>query len=205
MASKVGIWNTALQRLGTRRVDTDTEDTAEAEALEAVYDDALAEVLEAHPWSFARKAVQLSRLVATPVEVWAYFYALPADLVSIIRVSDGTDNCEVFTGPSIPYERQDDDRIATDAEAVYLAYIYASTDPNLWTPSFRSALAWKLATEVAYQLAESTTKTDWCESKYQTELMKAKSLDFPRSRIRPINRTSWVTSRRSGVGNYEGH
>lgn len=202
MASKVGVWNLCLTRLGTRRVDTDTEDTAEAEALDAIWDDALAEVLESHPWSFARKAVQLSQLVATPVTTWTYFYQLPADIVSILQVSDGTDNFELFTGPSIPYERQDDDRIAADAEEVYLAYIYSSTDPNLWTPSFRSALAWKLASEVAYKLTESTTKADFAEKKYAMVLEEAKSRDAPRSRIRQINPTTFVTSRRAGVGDW---
>lgn len=200
MASKLGIFQTACQRLGTRRPETDTELTAEGEALAAVYDEVRLYVLEQHPWSFCRVAVQLARLVATPVEVWTYFYALPTDIVSILRVSDGTDNHEWQTGSSIPYERQHDDRIATDAEDVYLYYIKDEEDVNLWVPSFRSALAWRLAYEVGYRLTESTTKVDRAEKKYLQELEVAKSQDAPKSRIRRLNSPWWTVSRRAGVG-----
>jgi hypothetical protein len=203
MASKVGLWNVALQRLGTRRVDTDTEDTAEAEALDAVYDETLLYVLGEYPWSFARSVVQLAQQVATPTTVWAYFYDLPSDLVSLLRVSDGVDNYEWQTGPSIPYERQEDDRIATDAEAAYLYYVKAVSDINQMSPSFRSALAWRLAMAVSYRLTESTTKADRCEFKYNQELEVAKSKDSIKSRIRPINPSSWVTSRESGSSTSE--
>jgi len=200
MASKVGVWNQALQRLGTRRVETDTESTAEAEALEAVWDETRLYVLEQYPWSFARTVDQLARLVATPGTVWKYWYKLPADTVGILRVSDDTDNYEWQTGDSIPYERQYDDRIAADAEAVYLYYLRDVEDMNLWVSSARSALAWRLAYEVAYRLTESTAKADRAEKKYFEELGQAKSQDSQRSRGRRINQTSWVTSRIASVG-----
>ncbi|MGI9501479.1 MAG: hypothetical protein ACR2RE_00290, partial [Geminicoccaceae bacterium] len=156
-------------------------------------------VLEEYPWSFARVAVQLSQLVATPVEVWKYFYQLPADIVSILRVSDGTDNFEWQLGRSIPYERQYDDRVATDAEEIYLYYIRDVDDMNLWVPSARSALAWRLAYEVALRLTEHSSKADRAERKYFESLEAAKSKDAPRSRPRRIPDTPWNTSRRASV------
>ncbi|MGI9493084.1 MAG: hypothetical protein ACR2QF_11860 [Geminicoccaceae bacterium] len=200
MASKVGVWNQALQRLGTRRVDTDTEETAEAEALIAVWDEARLYVLEQYPWSFARVVDQLAQVLPAPETVWTYFYQLPSDIVHILRVSDGTDNFEWSVGKSVPYERQFDDRIAADAEEAYLYYIRDVDDMNLWIPSARSALAWRLAYEVGPRLVESAAKWERADREYLKGVEIAKSQDSARSRAFRINETPHVTARRSAVG-----
>lgn len=200
MASKTDVWNSALQRLGSRRVETDTEQTAEAEALAAIWNETRLYVLAEHPWSFARTTQKLARLASpTPETVWKYFYQLPSDIVSILRVSDDTKNFEYRKGRSISFERQAQDRIATDAEDVYLYYITDVSDMNLWTPSVRSALAWRLAYEVAYRLYESSGKVDRAEAKYRQELQIAKSHDASRSELKSINQTSWITAREAAV------
>lgn len=200
MASKLGLFNQALQRLGDRRIETDTEETAENEALSAVYDECREEVLATHPWSFARTRVELARIVDTPLTVWTYYYQLPADLIEILQVSDGTDSREYQDDSSIPYVREEDDKIAVDAEDVYLTYTRDVTDVNLMPVTFRTALSWKLAADVAYRLMESTTKQQWAEGKYLSQLEFAKSKDAPKGRIRRVRETSWVMSRRVGLG-----
>lgn len=199
MADKVGIFNLALQRLWTRRVESPTEESREAEALLAIYDATRDFVLDEYLWSFAQAAVELSRLVDAPLISWRYFYQLPNDRIRIARVIDRVDGLRFGEGPSVPHEVVEDERIATDAEQVYLQYIRVVTDENLLPPYFVSLLAWRLAHEVGGVLAASQTRIEKAAAEYAKELNSAKGKDSRRGVVMPVTYTSWADARRAGV------
>lgn len=62
--SKLTVANIALSKIGERAITSFLQsDSATAEAINAVYDDILREVLSEHPWSFAKKRVALTATV----------------------------------------------------------------------------------------------------------------------------------------------
>ena len=70
MSAKFKIINLALRRLGQDPISTIGEDTENYRKVNDIYDLDLRSFLRAHPWSFAKKEVELSRVVATDTAAW---------------------------------------------------------------------------------------------------------------------------------------
>jgi hypothetical protein len=176
--SPVDICNKALLRVGHRQLLGDlSENTAEAQACNALYDMALDEVLAAAPWRWAMQHATLALLSGVTRTNWAYAYALPADcLTPRYLVPAGLtpptlpplgpwtfpSNSWVDGGPSlalgvrVPFEMGYDATfgriLVSNAEAAELVYTARVTAVPYFPPLFTDALAWKLASDLALSL-----------------------------------------------------
>lgn len=70
MSAKFKIINLALRRLGQDPIITLGEDTENYRKINDIYDLNLKSYLRLHPWSFAKKEVALTRVVATDTASW---------------------------------------------------------------------------------------------------------------------------------------
>lgn len=144
MASSVDIANLALSHFGQAANLSSIAapySSAESEHAGRFYPIALAECLEAHPWTWATKRAALAELV-NDRDDWAYRYALPADFLKPRRVlPDGYADTE---NDGSPYEWEGSSLYCDEALAT-LVYTFSVTDTTKFSPMFVKALSFRLA------------------------------------------------------------
>lgn len=143
MASAVDIYNLALAHLGNKAQVTSANDgSVESSHCARFYPIALAEVLEAADWTFARKRVALSLLTTNPSDLWAYAYSLPSDCIVPRRIVTGDQT--LYEQDSSNFELEGD-YILTNQESAVLMYTASVVNTARFSPAFVGALSLWLA------------------------------------------------------------
>lgn len=150
MPTDVGIWNDALSLMGLMPVNDLNGTSDSSRQLADQWTRVPASILEEADWNSAITRVALGRLDATPAHGYAYFYQLPNDVARICYLND--------TGlEDEPFERWRDEqgKIATDAEAVYLWYVAKETltNPGRWQQCLADYVSAEMAVRCAPRLA----------------------------------------------------
>lgn len=167
MSSPIDICNMALAHLGDRRITRLDDDAATDDALvrycSEFYLQARQEALAAHRWSFAKATAALSRRTDITVIGFTYAHELPADRMRLLRLVPGSelrDADGIVTG--IGYETRKIDQfkivgtqVWSNSEFVALEYIKDETNPSVWLPHFRAAVARLLAHYLAGPTADN--------------------------------------------------
>lgn len=189
VTTEVQIWNIALSRVGERAVSSVSDTSAAAGHCQTHYDFCLKEVLERFEWPFARRQAILSEPDGVEREGWEYCYLLPSDCVKPLRLLAEDERAGLLT----PYTRTPyavmpainaDDSIdgmllCTDAESgedfevlEYIALVeYIPSYPSI----FVSALAWRLASELALSVSKKRDVSTACLQMFEIVLSQAKA------------------------------
>lgn len=167
---RTSIANIALAYLGADRIQSFDQDTETAAAVRDLYEQAVRECLEDHPWNFAEKAVALIP-DATPARPdFDYSYNMPPDHVAtrwLMRGDDGRRSEALF-------RMTDGDKLVTDLENAWLVYTYRAGE-HLFSPLFVAALGHLLAHRLAGPLTESDTKVEGHYRLYVQTLARARN------------------------------
>lgn len=179
--SAVAICNLALSRIGiSAAIVALSENSQEAISCNALYEQVRDEVLRDFPWPFATKFVALGLVTdAGEDDVpwgddWAYAYRFPSDCIKARRVTTG----DRSGNTRVPFALGGDDSgrlIFTDQPDAVLVYTRRATDPAHFDPTFASALAWKLAHELAAPLARSASERERAAQGYAGTCLQAKT------------------------------
>lgn len=166
--SQVSIWNLALSHVAQKPVVAITDTSPQALACARVWDISLKDALRASKPGFARAIVALA-LHATYVPLhWTYAYAYPANAVSMNLVyNEATQDPTVgeqFRELYIPASNEK--VIVTNCESAYGEYTYNIIDTTLFDPSFVTALALKLASNLAVPLVGDRAMADSLDKKF---------------------------------------
>ena len=189
MASEVDICNRALQKLGAKRIVSLSEDSTNARACNAAYDLLRDFELELHPWLFAIQRATLAADSEEPEWGRANAFQLPSDCLRIL--------------PPYPEDNLNDldwqiegRKLLTDETApLYLRYIARIEDPNAMAPSFREALACRIALELAEQLTQSNTKKEGLREDYKATILAARKNNAIQSIPAKSPDDPWITGR----------
>jgi hypothetical protein len=185
MVSVVGIVNSALIKIGADTITSLTDDSAEARAANAQYEKLRDEVLRAHPWNFAIARAQLPRLAEAPAFGYAHQYQLPADSLRVLLMQGGRAAFEI-----------EGRRLLTDEETAAVLYIRRVTDPNQFDAMFAEALATRIAADLAYPLANSTTLAGAMMQLYRDALAHARAIDGQEGGPqRALEAATWIEAR----------
>lgn len=151
MASVVDICNMALSRLGDEAniasIDP-PDDSVQANYCSTFYPLALTFALDKHNWRFATRRFTLPSRANEAADEWQYCFAVPSDLVNLIRISAPPVN-----GGDIEYSME----IASDnsqvlycnVSPVQLVYVSSTVSTSLFPPSFVEFLSTVLASYLA--------------------------------------------------------
>ena len=179
--SVVGIVNLALQKIGVMRIAALGEGSEQAIAANAVWEYIRDEVLQAKGWTFAKVRVALAQNATSPVQGYEYAYTLPADFLRLDR--DKKDDLAVYPSYNYVIETLPDGTIClfTDYDNetydLYIRYIRKIADPQKFTPMFISALAFRLAAELAIPRTEGLKKYKAMMEMYAQALLMADSVN----------------------------
>jgi len=142
MATKISVFNTALGYMGKTALQSPEDDDENGRTLRSHWVPAVDAAFESGGWNFAMKRVQLSRTSPAPTFGFEYYYNLPSDWQRIIYVSaTGFEN-----DPLLFYE-EEDGKIATNADRVYLKYVsnLSRFEVGKWSQAFADYVAGELA------------------------------------------------------------
>ncbi|MCU0521342.1 MAG: hypothetical protein MUF84_11700 [Anaerolineae bacterium] len=173
--SRVRIYNLALTKLGvTERLTTYSDDTVEAGAFNAVWEQVLHEVLELGEWRCARRRVTLERDTDSiegasqeePVVITATAHTfLEGDLVKITDVAGMTElNDNTYMVRNVDtddFELWDENGTVELDGSAFAAYVSGGT---IWrVPNWNYAYMFKLPDDCMKVIEIESGETDWVE------------------------------------------
>lgn len=176
--SQTGIVNLALGKIGAKRIANIDEDSNQAIRARDIWEYIRDEVLEAGEWKFAKTRVALAQSTTEPLYGWDYAYPLPSDFLKLC-LGTPEDPSVYPTGNAWVIETLPSGRMVllTDydnsSNDLYINYIRRVVDVTKYSPSFVSALAFRLAAELAIPLTEGMKKYNTLISIYEVALRKA--------------------------------
>lgn len=180
--SKVSIVNKALTMLGANRITSLSDDTREAKAANAVYDQSLRSILSETCWSFATKRALLNRLEEVPVVGSGYYFQRPSDCIEIFETTANS-------------WRPEGEKIWSSDPTLGVIYTYLNDDDTFYSPKFIDALACLLAANMCYDITNSASRTQELISLYEGEyLPRALHYDASRQGERTVKDDEWINA-----------
>lgn len=165
MASKVGMANAALSKIGANRITALTDDSEPARLAKQRFDDILEDMLQATHWGCAIKRATLAPLADAPAHGYSYQFVLPSDCLQVIEEINDNE-WEIEQG-----------RLVCDSNAPQITYIARVTDMNKLSSMFREAFSLRLASELAVPLAGSGKMSDRLYAQYERKMASAMARD----------------------------
>lgn len=164
-SSKVEIANIALVGLRAAVINSFSDGTTEANAVNVIWDTVRQSELAKHPYNFAMKRATLNRLVSTPAFGYAYQYQLPVDCLRVWRVDGHYDY------------RIEGNKLLTDETSAKIVYVYDNEDITTWSSMFSDLVAARMRVELAYTLAADETLIRLSKELYDRKLVQVKYVD----------------------------
>lgn len=199
MANTVQIVNSALTKLGAKRITALADNLKEAREMNAIIDLRRDACLRAHNWSFAIERTRLSALSVAPEWGYSVAYQLPTDCLRVVQVNDTwiiPGLSDFIGGPDEEPFKIEGRKIVTDwASPLKLRYIKRVTDASQYDALFSEYFA----TDLAYQACEALTQSNTKAEKLRADLkdavlaaIRANAIELP---PQPIPDDSWMASR----------
>lgn len=170
--SKTQICNLALARIGQDQFigNFETETSKAARLCRQFYPMVLDEMFEDYDWHFAESVIRMAVPTGEPPIGWGYQYSVPSDCLSPQIVCDANGarmwslygrTCDLvgsFRMPDVPFKKMRSAStggvvIVTDMPDAYLVYTARVENTGDYSALFVSALAWRLAMELAMPMA----------------------------------------------------
>lgn len=166
MASKAGICNLALSKIGANNIIAVDSETKEGRQCGYLFEPVRDAVLTAYPWNFALKRAELARLSEVPDFEFNYQYQLPPDCLRVVDVYDSASSYAV-----------EGDRLLIDDDIVCIKYIARITDTTLYHPNFIEAFSLRLAADLAVAIAGDKSLKASLLQEYRLAIMNAYKLN----------------------------
>jgi len=177
--SQVEIINLALSHIAQKPIVAITEASPSAVAALRVWDLSLRDALRTGAPGFATAVVALA-LVATYTPLhWTYAYAYPANCLAMLKVyTEGTGDPARGEEFRELYDSVGNVKvIVSNVEDAYGEYVYLISDTTLFDASFVTAMAYRLAANLAIPLVGDKTLAESMDKKFITAASECARLD----------------------------
>jgi len=162
--SETKICNLALLKLGATRIASLTDGTKNAILCNEFYEPTVDEVLRMHPWNCAIARASLSALDDAPDFGYAYQYTLPTSPYCL----------RVLQMENLDSEFKIEGRaLLTNEGTCNIKYIKRITNPTKFDSILVKAIAARMATELAYPIAQSKTLKEQIAEEFNLVLRAA--------------------------------
>ena len=187
MASDIDIASNALLLIGDNPISSFTEPGAGATAAANLYADTYTRLLSMHPWTFALKEQELSKLsqVPDPLTNFNSAFQIPSDHIRTWAILPHSNYIVVG------------DLIYSNQNKLLMRYVFKVAESEL-PPHFTKSLEYSLAADFAQLVTESTTKSQFFEAKFKDQLASAMAIDSQGHPQQPIIDSPFTDVRGSG-------
>jgi hypothetical protein len=175
MATKLGIYNLALNNLGEQKIASLAEAREPRRVLDDYYDGVVAYALEKGFWNFAMRSVMVDSSAADdPAFGFTFAFNKPSDWVRTYMLADN----ERFD-PQIARLYDEGGLWYADCDPLYVRYVSDDSswgmDLALWPESFAEYVAWRLAVRASKRITGNAPGDDM-------KLEERRSLAFAKSK-----------------------
>lgn len=182
-------------------VQSQTENTRHAVALNTVYDSVRRKAIRKHPWNGCMKRAILSRHGTTPAFRFSYYYELPSGCLRVMDVfdSDGVRISEEWKVELIGTGDSEELVLATDSTEAYIEYISDVTNPGFFRAGLDHVIANELAKRVAPSLGVSLGDIRYLKTVSDEEEIEAKGDDGQEGSDDEIESDIYIRARYGGA------
>lgn len=154
MASKIEIFNRALQLLGAQRAAAVSDTTNNATACRDCYDALREKLLRSYRWKFAIRRAALA--ADDPAPTWGRdnSFTLPSDYM--LMAPDYQEDATL----ALDYEIEEGKILSDMTDPLYIRYVANIENVNTMDPIFRELLAHEMAVAMCEKLTQSKTKKE---------------------------------------------
>ena len=194
MQSEVSICNAALLRIGVaRRIESLAEASPEARYCAGLYPLALDLALAEYPWGFAARVVELARMAEAAPPGWRWRYGVPADCLRLLEVFDAAGPLRAEQPPPYEFIRGEDGaQIVSNLDICFARYVARMQDARAFPALFSSALAWRLAADLAVALSGDPGRMKMCLEMAEMDFSRAAALDVTQQSRVLVSDAEWV-------------
>ncbi|NSY17263.1 hypothetical protein [Neorhizobium sp. AL 9.2.2] len=207
MASRLGIYQSALMKIGSPRLLDLSENVASRKTIDAVYADCVEFCLELGTWDWGTRTVSLySSTDIDPIFGYEHAIEKPGDIKKVVAISSEP----TLTDP-LQNHTEDAQCWYTFCSPLYVSYV--SNDPayglniGAWTEAFADLVAIRIAIVTCETITQSTAKLDELKRDFRTAKSNAIGINnfddapkrFPEGRFTQARRGGYRSSR---VGRY---
>lgn len=162
--TNVSVCNQALSMIGAKSIISFDENTENARRCASLYDATRKALLRMHPWSFAKRRVQLAPISTYPSFGYQNAFPLPKDF---LRVYD--------TGE---FEYEIEGRhILANTSLINLVYVADEQNEDMWDSLFSECMALYLVNKLAKPITGSNAEGDSAWQKLQNMLKQARAIN----------------------------
>jgi hypothetical protein len=176
----VTIANSALLQVGGKRIESLTETSTEAQIVNEFFEEVRRAVLTAHPWNCAIQRAVLIELSPPPFG-FSRRFQLPTDNLRVLSLNATSDpivaNGYVIHDDGYPRFKIEGSTLVTNDDTANIVYIFYNKNPQTYSPLLYSAMAARLAAEIAWPIARSRTLAETTWNIYSQKLQEARSMD----------------------------
>jgi len=192
--SEVSICNLALQKNGSGRIVSLTEDSPQARECNACYEAMRDLELRKHRWAFAIKRAALAADATAPAFGPVNYFTLPSDFLRLLEPDEAT-NFNTLDW-RIESNAVGAKAIATnDSAPLEIRYVWRVVDPTVFDAAFVEALACRIASQTCEKLTQSNAKKAGVQEEYKDAIREARRTNAIEgvSAESPID--TWITAR----------
>ena len=183
--SETAICNSALVKIGGKRITSLDDISPLAQTMKEQYDKHREELLYSHPWKFAMKSYAPAEIAKPPgVNTPDFRFGLPLDCLRVVGTDGKTDRWYVQDGS-----------VYVDRTFPVIYYIANITDVSKFTPGFSEVLACKIAADICYQVTQSVSLTDKMTQQYEAKLRQVRSYSAQEGSVPRVYADDWLHSR----------
>tara|TARA_R110000868_G_scaffold349126_7_gene610431 strand:- start:2386 stop:2964 length:579 start_codon:yes stop_codon:yes gene_type:complete len=176
--------------MGGSPISSFDEGTAEAEVVDAMYEDIARAALTNTRWRFATNQQVLNRLAAAPTSRYDAAYQMPSDLLMLSTVTVNDD--------PIIYDTYGD-KVYCDMstnEVVIADYIYRASESS-WPSYFTLAVEFQVAAMLSISIARDPSLAQMMDQQGERQMIKARRLDSQQQTTRKLMTSRFIAQRRS--------
>ena len=194
--SETEICNSALIKLGVEPIADLDENTKQARLCKRQYPIIKQDVLRSHPWNFAMTRVELAATGNVPLFEFGFEFVLPADVLRVMK-TDLNISPSITESPwKVEHNRSTGKKVLLANDSVInILYVRDITDVQLFDSNFAEALAFRLASDLAYPLIQSVSLAGQMFTLYQEQLKTARSYDAQESSLESVIADEWIVQR----------
>jgi hypothetical protein len=186
-ADATTICNSALRKIGAKEITSLSEDTKAAKLCNAQYSISRDFLFSIYAWNFAIKRATLTADVTAPAWGYANRFALPNDFIRLLEIRPKYAKYQIENG-----------YILSNVDEMDVRYVYQNTTTTTYSKEFDEALAYHLASELAYALIQSNELATQMFSKSEFWVSRAKMVDSANSTPISQDPNDWVNARYTG-------
>ncbi len=165
MASDIEIISDAFINLGKQPVNSPSTDNPAFAAAKDIYDHILPNVLTLHPWRFAMRALELTKVdEESPFARWQNIFEMPGDMLLAYR-TDPLAEFEIF-----------ENRLYTNLEVIQLEYVFKASEA-VFPPYFTDLMVLVLTSRIAMTITQLADLAVFWRKEADRGLIIARGLD----------------------------